>query len=91
MLTKEELQHIARIARIYLSEEEIQELLPQFNDILQLLERVKTLPLTEGVVETTENASEFRDDIPQPFKDADTIVEQFPRRRGRYLEVPPNL
>ncbi len=92
MLTKEELEHIAKIARIALTEEEMNELLPQFNEILQLLERVKQLPLAEATaIVMTDNDSEFREDVVEPFEDPDLIVEQFPKKRGRYAEVPPNL
>ena len=92
MLTKEELEHIAKIARIALTEEEMNELLPQFNEILQLLERVKQLPLAEATaIVMTENESEFREDVAKAFEDPDMIVEQFPKKRGRRAEVPPNL
>ncbi|MDN5358248.1 MAG: Glu-tRNAGln amidotransferase subunit [Candidatus Diapherotrites archaeon] len=92
MLTREELQHIAKIARIALTEEEINELLPQFNDILRLLERVKELPLAEAQpIVMTENENEFREDASNPFEDPDAIVEQFPEKKDRYAKVPPNL
>ncbi len=92
MLTKEELEHVAKIARIALSEEEVNELLPQFNDILQLLDRVRQLPLAEATaIVMTDNESEFREDVVERFEDSDAIVEQFPKKRGRYAEVPPNL
>lgn len=92
MLTREELEHVAKIARIALSDEEIQELLPQFNSIFELLERVKTLPLGEdATIKTTENESEFREDVAQPFDDPNAIISQFPKKKERYAEVPPNL
>ena len=91
-ITREELLHVAKIARIELSEQEIEELLPQFNEILSLLERVKSLPLSdETTIKTTENMDEFRDDRVAPFEDPDAIVEQFPRREGRLAKVPRNL
>lgn len=91
-LTREEVLRIAKIARISLSEEEIQELLPQFNRILEFLEKVRSLPLIdETTILTTENESEFREDRARSFDDPDAIVSQFPRRKGRYAEVPPNL
>jgi len=91
-LTREELEHISKIARIALSEEEINELLPQFNEILELLERVKKLPLAEAApIVMTENNDEFRSDTATPFEDPDAIVAQFPRRKDRYAKVPPNL
>ncbi len=91
-LTKDELLHIAKIARIALTDEEIDELLPQFNEILELLERVKQLPLTEAApIVMTDNADEFRADAVSPFEDPDEIVAQFPRKKDRYAKVPPNL
>jgi aspartyl-tRNA(Asn)/glutamyl-tRNA(Gln) amidotransferase subunit C len=91
-ITRDELIHVARIARIELSEEEIEELLPQFNEILQLFERVKTLPLTdEAKIITTDNRNEFREDAVIPFENPDDIVSQFPRKTGRLARVPRNL
>ncbi len=91
-LTREELLHIAKIARIALTDEEINELLPQFNEILELLERVKQMPLTEAApIVMTENKDEFRDDSEAPFEDPDAIVDQFPMKKDRYARVPPNL
>ena len=91
-LTKDELLHIAKIARIALTDEEIDELLPQFNEILELLERVKQLPLTEAApIVMTDNVDEFRADAVSPFEDPDAIVAQFPRKKDRYAKVPPNL
>jgi len=64
-LTREELLHIAKVARIALTEEEINELLPQFNEILDLLERVRQMPLTDAApIIMTDNADEFRPDVP---------------------------
>jgi len=91
-LTREELLHIAKVARIALTEEEINELLPQFNEILDLLERVRQMPLTDAApIIMTDNADEFRPDVPQGFDDPDAIVDQFPRKKDRYARVPPNL
>ncbi len=83
---------MAKIARIALTDEEMKELLPQFNEILGLLERVRELPLEDesGVI-ATDNRNEFKGDDAAPFEDPDAIVEQFPRRKGRYAKVPPNL
>ncbi len=91
-ISREELLHVAKVARIELSEQEIEELLPQFNEILALLERVKQLPLSDEVaIQTTENTDEFREDRVVPFEDPDSIVSQFPRKEGRLAKVPRNL
>ncbi len=92
MFTRENLEHVAKIARISLTDEEFNELLPQFEEILQLLSRVRSLPLGESSeITTTDNESEFRPDAVVAFPDPDAIVSEFPRREGRNAKVPPNL
>ncbi|NPA76945.1 MAG: aspartyl/glutamyl-tRNA amidotransferase subunit C [Candidatus Diapherotrites archaeon] len=92
VISREDLEHIAKVARIALTEDEINELLPQFNEILELLARARELPLVdEELLSTTDAEDEFREDAAIPFSDPDAIVAQFPKKRGRYAEVPPNL
>jgi len=91
-ITRDEIQHVAKLARIALSDDEIRELSPQFDDILEFLGRVKSLPtLGEADVVSTENEGEYREDNAQPFEDPDAIVSQFPKKDGRYARVPSNL
>ncbi len=91
MLTEDEIRHIAYIARIQLSEEEVREFKHQFDEIFELLERVKELQLTEEeAVVVTENRSEFRDDSVQSSP-PDDILRNAPRVKDRYFVVPKNL
>ena len=91
MLSEEEIRHVARIARIDLSEEEIRRFREEFERIFELLERVKELPLAEDApVVATENRSEFRKDEAKSFP-ADEILRNVPRRKERYVVVPKNL
>jgi len=91
VLTEDEIRHIAYIARIQLSEEEVREFKHQFDEIFELLERVKELQLTEEeAVVVTENRSEFRDDSGESFP-PDDILRNAPRVKDRYFVVPKNL
>ena len=53
MLSKEEVKHIAKLARLSLKEEEIDIFSVQLNDILQYTEQLNKLD-TENVVETSQ-------------------------------------
>jgi aspartyl/glutamyl-tRNA(Asn/Gln) amidotransferase C subunit len=84
---RETFLHILKIARLKLSEEEIEEFLPQFQEILDLVERVKQVSFPDSYEEFEPNP--LRKDEVQPFgKDLTSI---FPRKKDRYLEVPKNL
>ena len=92
MLSEEEIRHIARIARIELTDEEVRMFREQFAHIFELLERLNNLPLAEEErFVSTENVNEFREDVPSPFSDPDAILRNAPRRKERYVRVPKNL
>ena len=90
--SRDGLLHGAKLARITLSDDEVQELLPQLNKILDFLEVVRSIPsVDDTAVFATENENEYREDTVRPFDDPDAILSQFPEKKGRYLKVPPNL
>ncbi|NPA86707.1 MAG: aspartyl/glutamyl-tRNA amidotransferase subunit C [Candidatus Diapherotrites archaeon] len=86
-MEREYFEHVVEIARIKLSEEEKERFFKQIQEIFSLLERVKEIDFPEEYEEPVENP--LRKDVPEPFEKDPTIV--FPKKRGRYLEVPRNL
>ncbi len=92
MISREELRHVARIARIPLTPEEEEEFLEQFREIFDLFKRVEKIPLEKAeFVYSTPNRSELRKDEPAVFEDPDAIVGEFPKRVDRYAKVPRSL
>lgn len=92
MLSKEEIQHIASLARIKLTEEEetkYQHDLSQVLDFFKELESVDTAGVgSVGMITGKENS--YRGDVlvDVPMQTKQGIIEQFPRKKGDALGVP---
>jgi aspartyl-tRNA(Asn)/glutamyl-tRNA(Gln) amidotransferase subunit C len=81
---------VAHLARIALSEEELELYGRQLGVILEHAERVQALP-TEGVEPTSHPlpmTNAFRDDEVTPSLDRDVVLSQAPDTEGPYFRVP---
>lgn len=88
-----DIAHVARLARLDLSDEELEGYKAQLADILDHAARVQSLE-GDPHVETShplgfENA--FRDDETRPSLDRETVLEQAPDREDGYFRVPPAM
>ncbi len=81
---------VARLARIALSDEELELYGRQLGAILEHAERVQALP-TEGVEPTSHPlpmTNAFRDDEVTGSLDRDVVLCQAPEAEGPYFRVP---
>ena len=90
MIDREQVLHVARLARLALSEEEIQRMSGELPAILEHVERMNELDL-EGVEPTShvvalENV--MREDEPRPSWDRDRILEGAPDPSDGAFRVP---
>ncbi len=83
-------QYIAHLSRIELSEAEIEYFLPQMEHILAYIEKMNALDLKNipPVVSFSENVNVFRQDIPLEFAAQECILQDFPNRKDRSIEIP---
>jgi aspartyl-tRNA(Asn)/glutamyl-tRNA(Gln) amidotransferase subunit C len=89
-LTREEVLHVARLARLSFSEAEVDRLRDQLGDILDYIRQLDTLD-TRDVVPTShavEMGTPFRDDTVRPFGDKEAILSNAPDRVGDFFRVP---
>lgn len=89
-ITDREIQHLAELARIILSEEETRRMREELNDILALAESIQEVD-TEGIEPTyhvwpLENV--FRDDRPGDSTDPDEVLSGAPEASDGYFVVP---
>lgn len=96
MISKEQVEHMAKLARIELTDQEKEKFTKELSSILDYIdklnkvdtsniERVEQITGLEGVVR--------KDEVPK-FKDAETrnkILEEAPERKGDYIKVPKIL
>ncbi len=88
-ITREEVRHIALLARLPLSEEEEAAFTAQLDHILDAFADLARLDTT-AVPPTTQTdlATPFRDDVVSTTPDADAWLANAPAREGRHFKVP---
>jgi aspartyl-tRNA(Asn)/glutamyl-tRNA(Gln) amidotransferase subunit C len=88
-VSREEVLHIARLARVNLAEEEITRLSEQLSKLLETFEVLQQVD-TEGVPPTAQSVSlqsVMRDDEVVPSLPPDEILANAPRREGDCFRV----
>jgi aspartyl-tRNA(Asn)/glutamyl-tRNA(Gln) amidotransferase subunit C len=90
-ITREDVLHVAALAELELSEEEITRLTAQLGDILAAVGKVSELDLSD-VPPTSHPLSVvnvFRPDEPQPSLPLEDVFANAPERDGDHFRVPP--
>lgn len=88
-----DIAHVARLARIGLSEEEMAEYQEQLSDIVDHAARVQALP-TDGVEPTAHPlplVNAHRPDAVEPTLDREEVLRQAPDHQDGYFRVPAFL
>ena len=90
MIDREQVLHVARLARLRLSDEEVETMVGELSGIFEHIERISELDL-DGVPATThvvEVANALRADEPKPSLPRDVILEQAPATQDGGFLVP---
>jgi aspartyl-tRNA(Asn)/glutamyl-tRNA(Gln) amidotransferase subunit C len=91
LINKEKLKHLAELAKIDLSEEELEKFLEDLNNILNYVDEIKDLnldqfePTVGGAVqklELREDETEIENDETKTL-----IIDQFPDKKENYLKI----
>ncbi len=88
-LTPEEVRHIARLARVGLSDDEMPRLQSQLSQILDYFRRLQEVD-TENVPPTAQTLAMhnvMRDDEPQPSMDKEEVLANAPQREDDHFRV----
>jgi aspartyl-tRNA(Asn)/glutamyl-tRNA(Gln) amidotransferase subunit C len=89
-ITREDVLHVAGLARLELTEEEIERLGEQLNAILEAVGKVAELDL-EGVPPTShplDLANVWADDDPRPSLTVEEALANAPEREDGFFRVP---
>jgi len=89
-ISRKLMEHLMWLARVELSEDEIEEFLPQLSKILEFFRMMDEVP-TENVeplthVVTIKNA--VRDDRPEPGLEREEALANAPERENGYFKAP---
>jgi aspartyl-tRNA(Asn)/glutamyl-tRNA(Gln) amidotransferase subunit C len=92
-ISRADVQHVARLARLGLDDDELERLAAELNHILEAMQVLRQLdtsaiPPTAQVIPLR---NVMRDDTPRPSAPADEILRNAPATRDQQFLVPPVL
>ena len=90
-ITRDDVLHVARLARLELSDEEVGRFQEQLSAILEAVSKVQELDL--GDVPPTSHPLDvvnvWREDVPRPCLPVEEALANAPDREGDLFKVPP--
>jgi aspartyl-tRNA(Asn)/glutamyl-tRNA(Gln) amidotransferase subunit C len=90
MISREDVDHVARLARLALTDAEKDRMREQLNAILAHIDALRAVD-TEGVEPTSHAVpvvNVMRDDAPRPCLDQQQALANAPDRAGEFFRVP---
>ena len=89
-LSREEVLHVARLARIELTEEEIEKYQVQLQTLFNEVEKIKDVELKndDKLIAWVEHTTELREDVEGVMLDPEEIMKNVPVSNGNFVEVP---
>tara|TARA_B100000287_G_scaffold426675_1_gene475005 strand:- start:605 stop:913 length:309 start_codon:yes stop_codon:yes gene_type:complete len=93
IIDRDHILKLADLAKINLSEDEIDSYISDINKIVELVSEVKDVD-TEGIEPLSnviEELSETREDVPSISVKRDEALENAPDSDGIYYQVPPTI
>ena len=90
-ITEDEVLHVARLARLELSGDEVVRFQEQLSAILEAVSKVSELDLSDvpPTAHPLEIANAWAEDEPRPSLTIDEVFANAPDREGDYFRVPP--
>jgi aspartyl-tRNA(Asn)/glutamyl-tRNA(Gln) amidotransferase subunit C len=92
-ITRDEVLHVARLARLALTEKEIERLTDQLGAILDAVGKVSELDLTDvpPTSHPLELVNVLAEDEPRPSLPLGEVFANAPEREGDLFRVPPTV
>jgi len=92
-LSRSDVQHVAHLARLGLTDEELTRLEGQLNHILDQYAILAGLPTDDipPTAQTIELENILRDDVVRPSLTAEAVLSNAPARQGEFIVVPSIL
>lgn len=91
MIDREQVLHVARLARLKLTEDEVESMSSELSTVLEHIERINQLDDLDGVAPTShvvEVENVLRADEPEPSLDRDEALANAPRATDEGFGVP---
>ena len=89
-ISKEEILHIAKLAKLKLADEEIPEYIKNLEDILNFANTVNKAPIEglDTMVGAIDNFNVFRKDEIKVFEDNKALLENAPEQEDNMFKIP---
>lgn len=97
MISKDQIEHIAKLARMELTEEEKEKFFKELSSILDYIEQLNKVDTSKvkGLSQVTGLESVMREDKAQKIENrkqkVEKLLKEAPRRKGDYFKVPKIL
>ncbi len=90
-ITRDEVLHVARLARPELSDDDVAKFQEQLSDILEAVSKVSELDLSDvpPTAHPLEIANAWAEDVPRDCLPLDDVFANAPDRDGDYFRTPP--
>ena len=90
-ITRDEVLHVAQLARLELSDEEVERFRDQLSAILEAVSKVSELDLADvpPTSHPLEIANAWAEDLPRPCLTLDDVFANAPDRDDDYFRSPP--
>jgi aspartyl-tRNA(Asn)/glutamyl-tRNA(Gln) amidotransferase subunit C len=90
-ITRDEVLHVARLARLELTDDEIDRFTDQLSAILEAVAKVSELDLSdvEPTAHPLDLVNVWAEDAPRPSLSVDEALANAPDRDGGFFKVPP--
>ncbi len=85
-----DVRYVAKLARIALTDEEVDRFGAQLADLLTHVDALSELDTNAiaATAQVVESRNVQRDDVPGPCLDRETVLAQAPQRQGGFFRVP---
>ena len=92
-ITRDEVLHVARLARLALTDEELERLTGELDAILEAVSKVSELDLAEvpPTSHPLDLVNVWDEDEPRPSLTLDEVFANAPDRDGDHFRVPPTV
>lgn len=89
-LAKEEVIHVAGLAKIKIKDQEVEKYQIELKKLLDDIEKIKNVKNDDGqiLISPTEEKCKLRPDKEGKMLDPQEVLKNVPRHSGNYIEVP---
>ena len=90
VITLEDVRHVAKLARLALSDDQLQRLTPQLESILGYVAKIRQADVSgvEPMAHALPLHNVFREDVVEPSLPLEKVLQNAPQTDGRFFKVP---